>query len=65
MFSLTSENLSNDPDLMQEAQQLATGLGGQLSLPKASWKFALIEKLSASGLQIIPNYTTIRPSVPC
>jgi len=35
----------NRPDLMQEAQQLAASLGGQLSLPSASWKYALIEKL--------------------
>ena len=35
----------NRPDLVQEAQQLAAGLGGRLSLPKASWKYAWIEKL--------------------
>ena len=35
----------NRPDLMQEAQQLAESLGGQLSFPKASWKYAWIEKL--------------------
>ena len=35
----------NRPDLVQEAQQLAASLGGQLSLPEASWKYALIEKL--------------------
>jgi glycosyltransferase involved in cell wall biosynthesis len=33
------------PDLVQEAQQLAACLGGQLSIPKASWKYAWIEKL--------------------
>jgi glycosyltransferase involved in cell wall biosynthesis len=33
------------PDLVQEAQQLAASLGGRLSLPKASWKYAWIEKL--------------------
>jgi glycosyltransferase involved in cell wall biosynthesis len=33
------------PDLMHEAQQLAADLGGWLSLPKASWKYAWIEKL--------------------
>jgi glycosyltransferase involved in cell wall biosynthesis len=32
------------PDLVQKAQQLATGLGGRLSLPKASWKYNWIEK---------------------
>ena len=35
----------NRPDLVQEAQQLAASLGGQLSPPKASWKYAWIEKL--------------------
>jgi glycosyltransferase involved in cell wall biosynthesis len=35
----------NRPDLVQEAQQLAVSLGGRLSLPKASWKYAWIEKL--------------------
>ena len=35
----------NRPDLVQEAQQLAASLGGRLSLPTASWKFAWIEKL--------------------
>jgi glycosyltransferase involved in cell wall biosynthesis len=31
-------------DIVQEAQQLAISLGGRLSLPKASWKYAWIEK---------------------
>jgi glycosyltransferase involved in cell wall biosynthesis len=35
----------NRPDLVQEAQQLAASLGGRLFLPKASWKYAWIEKL--------------------
>jgi glycosyltransferase involved in cell wall biosynthesis len=35
----------NRPDLVQEAQQLAASLGGRLSLPKASRKYAWIEKL--------------------
>jgi hypothetical protein len=35
----------NRPDLVQEAQQLAASLGGRLSLPKGSWKYAWIEKL--------------------
>jgi glycosyltransferase involved in cell wall biosynthesis len=39
----------NRPDLVQEAQQLAADLGGQLSLPTASWKFAWIEKLFGFG----------------
>lgn len=33
------------PDLVREAQQLAASLGDTLSLPKASWKYAWIEKL--------------------
>jgi glycosyltransferase involved in cell wall biosynthesis len=37
------------PDLVQEAVQLAASLGGRLSLPKASWKYALIEKLFGFG----------------
>jgi hypothetical protein len=36
-------------DLVQEAQQLASSLGGQLLLPKASWKYAWIEKLFGFG----------------
>ena len=32
------------PDLVLQAQQLADSLGGRLSLPKASWKYAWIEK---------------------
>ena len=35
----------NRPDLMQEAQELANSLGGRLSPPKASWKYAWIERL--------------------
>ena len=35
----------NRPDLMQEAQQLAASLGSQLPLPKATWKYAWVEKL--------------------
>ena len=35
----------NRPDLVQKAQQLAASLGGRLSLPKAPWKYAWIEKL--------------------
>ena len=33
------------PDLMQEAQQLAASLGGRLSLPNVSWKYAWIQRL--------------------
>jgi glycosyltransferase involved in cell wall biosynthesis len=33
------------PDLVQEARQLAASLGGRLSLPKISWKYAWIQKL--------------------
>jgi glycosyltransferase involved in cell wall biosynthesis len=39
----------NRPDLVQEAQQLAANLGGRLSLPQASWKYAWIEKLFGFG----------------
>jgi hypothetical protein len=35
----------NRPDLVQETQQLAASLGSRLSLPKASWKYAWIEKV--------------------
>jgi glycosyltransferase involved in cell wall biosynthesis len=37
------------PDLVREAQQLAASLGGQLSRPKVSWKYAWIEKLFGFG----------------
>jgi hypothetical protein len=39
----------NRPDLVQEAQQLAATLGGRLSVPNASWKYAWIEKLFGFG----------------
>ena len=39
----------NRLDLVQEAQQLVASLGGRLSLPKASWKYAWIEKLFGFG----------------
>jgi len=39
----------NRPDLVQEAQQLANSLGGQLSIPKAPWKYIWIEKLFGYG----------------
>ena len=49
----------NRPDLVQEAQQLAASLGGRLSLPKASWKYAWIEKVfgfaSAKRVQLSYN----------
>jgi len=49
----------NRPDLVQEAQQLAASLGGRLSLPKASWKYAWIEKVfgfaSAKRMQLFYN----------
>jgi glycosyltransferase involved in cell wall biosynthesis len=48
------------PDLMQEAQQLADSLGGRLSLPKASSKYAWIEKLfgfaAAKHVQLYYNH---------
>lgn len=55
----------NRPDLMQEAQQIAASLGGQLSLPQASWKYTWIEKLFDLAAAKAPNCTTIRPSLPC
>jgi glycosyltransferase involved in cell wall biosynthesis len=33
------------PDLVKQAQELATSLGGELPLPRPSWKYALIQKL--------------------
>jgi glycosyltransferase involved in cell wall biosynthesis len=33
------------PDLMQEARQLAEMLGGQLEIPRSSWKYLWIQKL--------------------
>jgi glycosyltransferase involved in cell wall biosynthesis len=33
------------PDLVEEAQQLAATLGGRLSVPNTSWKYAWVEKL--------------------
>ena len=39
----------NRPDLVQEAQELAATLEGRLSLPKASWKYAWVEKLFGFG----------------
>jgi glycosyltransferase involved in cell wall biosynthesis len=47
------------PHLVQEAQQLAASLGGRLSVPTASWKYALIEKLfgfaAAKNMQLHYN----------
>jgi glycosyltransferase involved in cell wall biosynthesis len=51
----------NRPDLVQQAQQLAASLGGQLSIPRASWKFAWIQKLfgfaAAKYTQLYYNQT--------
>jgi glycosyltransferase involved in cell wall biosynthesis len=51
----------NRPDLVREAQQLAASLGGRLSLPRASWKYAWIEKLfgfaAAKHTQLYYNRT--------
>ena len=38
------------PDLVQESQQLAASLGDRLSLPKAPWKYAWIERLFGFGV---------------
>lgn len=37
------------PDLVHEAQQLAGSLGARLSVPRASWKYAWIEKIFGFG----------------
>jgi glycosyltransferase involved in cell wall biosynthesis len=37
------------PDLVQEAEQLAGDLGGRLSIPRATWKYAWIEKIFGFG----------------
>jgi glycosyltransferase involved in cell wall biosynthesis len=37
------------PDLVQEAEQLAGNLGGRLSVPRASWKYAWIETILGFG----------------
>jgi glycosyltransferase involved in cell wall biosynthesis len=39
----------NRPDLVQEAQQFAGSLGGRLSIPNISWKYAWIERLFGFG----------------
>ena len=33
------------PDIVQEAEQLATDLGGQLHVPRLRWKYAWIQKI--------------------
>ena len=38
------------PDLMQEARQLATMLGGRLEIPELSWKYLWIQKLFGFAL---------------
>jgi len=49
----------NRPDLVKEAEQIATSLGGQLQLPSLPWKYALIQKVfgwqAAKTLQIQGN----------
>jgi hypothetical protein len=54
----------NRPDLAQGAHQLADSLGVGLVLPKVSWKYAWIEKLSPSRPRNTRSYTIIRPSLP-
>src|ERR1700686_5113465 len=39
----------NRPDIVEEACQMAGSLGGELHLPKASWKYAWIERLFGFG----------------
>jgi glycosyltransferase involved in cell wall biosynthesis len=38
------------PDLMQEARQLATMLGGRLEIPELSWKYVWLQKLFGFAL---------------
>ena len=37
------------PDIVKQLEQLASTLGGQLSVPRLSWKYAWIEKLFGFG----------------
>jgi glycosyltransferase involved in cell wall biosynthesis len=52
----------NRPDLVEESQQVARNLGGQLSLPKASWKYAWIERIFgfATAKQIQSHYNWLK-----
>jgi glycosyltransferase involved in cell wall biosynthesis len=54
----------NRPDLILEAQQLAKGLGGRLSLPKAPRKYAWIERLFgfAAAKQAQLHYSQVKSS---
>jgi glycosyltransferase involved in cell wall biosynthesis len=54
----------NRPDLVEEAQLLAASLGGRLPLPKASWKYAWIEKLFgfATAKQARSHYNRVKAS---
>jgi glycosyltransferase involved in cell wall biosynthesis len=40
----------NRPDLVEEAEQIAKGLGGKLELPQLSWKYSWIKALFGWGL---------------
>jgi glycosyltransferase involved in cell wall biosynthesis len=52
----------NRPDLVEQAQQLAGNLGGRLSLPTTSWKYAWVEKLFgfATAKQMQSHYNWIK-----
>lgn len=52
----------NRPDLIQEAQHVAESLGGQLSLPRATWKYIWIEKLFgfATAMQTQSAYNWVK-----
>lgn len=52
----------NRPDLVEKAQQMAENLGGRLSLPKAPWKYSLIEKVFgfATAKQMQSHYNWIK-----
>jgi glycosyltransferase involved in cell wall biosynthesis len=55
----------NRSDLVEEARQLADSLGGALRIPKASWKFAWIERLFGFGAakQVRLVYNQVKASL--
>lgn len=57
----------NRPDLVEEARQIADSLGGALRIPKASWKYAWIERLFGFGAakHVRLGYNRLKSSVLC
>ena len=53
------------PDIVQEMQHLASSLGGQLEPPKASWKYACIQKAFGWGMakQTQTNLLSFKDSI--